>query len=155
MIESMLKKGKGSVRQLHQGQQNPNVSGARPAGGVRAGCFRSGSPALLPRPRSLGCLPSPLSAGFQWVPPVGGARGRKQSRRQEQTKKRAGGLYGPELAVCPPGLGRKRSLLRRAPSLLVFPNHAHTLQTAPLHGGFYTPELHRVSKSSVSFWDQD
>lgn len=92
MIESMLKKGKGSVRQLHQGQQNPNVSCARPAGGVRAGCFRSGSPALLPRPRSLGCLPSPLSAGFQWVPPVGGARGRKQSRRQEQTKKRAGGF---------------------------------------------------------------
>lgn len=96
---------------------------------------RSFSP-LLPRPRSLGCLPSPLSAGFQWVPPVGGARERMQSRRQEQTEKRAGGLYGMEHATCPPGLGKKLSLLRPAPALLDFLNHAHALQTTPLHGGF-------------------
>ena len=106
--------------------------------------------------RSLGCLPSPLSAGFQWVPPVGGARERKQSRRREQTKRRAGGFVWARARRAPSRT--RQEALPAAAGLhpCWFSRTTPALCKQLIYTAVFTPlNIHRVSKSSVSFWDQD
>lgn len=106
---------------------------------------------LLPQPRSLGCLCLLASSGFHlWATPG------KESRVGDRSKlrKELGGCMDGACYV-PSRTGQDALPAVPSSSPVGFPEPCPHFANNSFTPWFYTPELHRVSKSSVSLWDQD